>query len=173
MTEAGAAPPATNISYARNVKLSDEQVREIFRRVHTGEQGRQLAREFGVDATAVSNIKNRRSWTGLGCRKAANAIAEAAQDQRLQPRGQRGVCARPMRLRRSVANPQRQSGRLRTCWRTSPSALALLKGADAIRERREAGERVRVAESLESWERVSQARAIREAQLGKRSRRAR
>lgn len=49
-------------------KLSEEQVREILRRLEVGPylgQGVDLAREFGVTKYCISDIKTRRSWAHL------------------------------------------------------------------------------------------------------------
>lgn len=43
-------------------KLTEAQVIEIRRRRAAGEQGRSLAREFGVTESAICSIHNRRSW---------------------------------------------------------------------------------------------------------------
>jgi len=43
-------------------KLTDEQVRAIFKRVHFGESCASLAREYGVRAQTISSIKLRKKW---------------------------------------------------------------------------------------------------------------
>jgi hypothetical protein len=43
-------------------KLTNEQAREIYQRVHAGEQGLALAAEFGVTPALISAIKNERVW---------------------------------------------------------------------------------------------------------------
>lgn len=43
-------------------KLSDDQVREIKRRLAAGEQGKLLASEFGMSKATLSRIKNGASW---------------------------------------------------------------------------------------------------------------
>lgn len=45
----------------RNTKLTDEQVREIYRRVWDGEMQRDLAAEFGICRSKVSAIKARKT----------------------------------------------------------------------------------------------------------------
>lgn len=42
--------------------LNEEQVAEIRRRLADGERGRDLAAEFHVRETAISNIKHNRTW---------------------------------------------------------------------------------------------------------------
>lgn len=41
-----------------NAKLTAEQSREIYRRVHAGEEGHSLAKEFGLSDATISRIKN-------------------------------------------------------------------------------------------------------------------
>lgn len=53
-----------------NSKLAAWQVKEIIARASRGEKNTDLAREYGVTARAVSNIKHGRSWKRI-CRKAS------------------------------------------------------------------------------------------------------
>ena len=48
-----------------NAKLQESQVIQISHRVDSGEKIADLAREYGVTARAIANIKHRRSWTDL------------------------------------------------------------------------------------------------------------
>ncbi|WP_091217557.1 hypothetical protein [Paenibacillus sp. BC26] len=42
-----------------NCKLTDEEIREIYRRAHAGEKQTALSREFGISQPHVRMIKNR------------------------------------------------------------------------------------------------------------------
>ena len=50
-------------SKCANALLSDEQVRDIYRRAWAGEDQGEIAAEYGVGRTSVSNIKCGWSWT--------------------------------------------------------------------------------------------------------------
>lgn len=44
-------------------KLTESQVRTIIARLHAGERGRDLSREYGISETTVSCIKRGKTWT--------------------------------------------------------------------------------------------------------------
>ena len=48
-----------------NSKLTENQVREIFRRVHNGERQKKIAFDYGVDERVVSSIKVGKRWKHL------------------------------------------------------------------------------------------------------------
>ena len=54
--------PASAEQMARTRKLSDEQVREIRRRVANGERGSVLGREYGIDRSQVSRIAGYKTY---------------------------------------------------------------------------------------------------------------
>lgn len=45
-----------------NRKLSIDDVMQIVARARSGETGRSLAKEFNVEPSTISNIKNRKAW---------------------------------------------------------------------------------------------------------------
>ncbi|WP_369378748.1 NUMOD4 domain-containing protein [Lysinibacillus fusiformis] len=54
-----------NVCYGENhhqAKLTNDQVLEIYERVHKGEKGVSLAQEFGVYKSVISDIKRRKRW---------------------------------------------------------------------------------------------------------------
>ncbi len=53
---------AVNTRNQSTVKLNEELVREIRRRLSNGEQGKSLAIEFGVGVNAISDIKLWKTW---------------------------------------------------------------------------------------------------------------
>jgi hypothetical protein len=54
-----------NISRGRPKKLTEEQVREIKRRIADGESMSGIAREHGVSPSLISNIHRGKAWTHL------------------------------------------------------------------------------------------------------------
>ena len=54
-------------------KITDDQVLEIYRRVHRGENQYSLSDEFGVSQTTVSDIKRGHRWGWLTMRQSAVA----------------------------------------------------------------------------------------------------
>ena len=61
----GAAPPVLRGEDRPDAKLTEQDVREIRRRLSFGESQRSLAIRFGVSRTAVSAISSGRNWAWL------------------------------------------------------------------------------------------------------------
>lgn len=128
--------------------LTDKQVLEIYRRVHAGERGIALAREFGVTQCAVSSIKNGRKWRLITGHRPTDPT----------PR-------RPKTIINAVMTEPALT--LEQMLAHNPAALELLKLAEQRRAERKDAERARAAEMIERMERVDEARAKRKAQLGR------
>ena len=56
---------AENVRRGAATKLTRDQVREIYRRVHNGELQIALATEFGVCPSLISRIKLKKAWVGV------------------------------------------------------------------------------------------------------------
>lgn len=68
MTQATQAAVVTGLTVPANgeragmSKLTEDQVREIYRRAWAGEVERSIGADYGVSHSAVHQIKHRRSW---------------------------------------------------------------------------------------------------------------
>lgn len=50
---------------SRHAKLTEDDVREVRRRIEDGQSGRSIARSLGVKESCISAIKHRRTWAWL------------------------------------------------------------------------------------------------------------
>lgn len=73
-------------------RLAEAQVRDILSRLAAGERQRDLAREYGVDQTTLSDIERGKSWTHL--RLVAEAADRKHGNAKLTDDGARGVLVR-------------------------------------------------------------------------------
>jgi len=55
-------PPPRGPRTKQNAKLTEEQVREIYRRIWAGESGHKLAKEYGMSAGSIYSIKTGNTW---------------------------------------------------------------------------------------------------------------
>lgn len=46
-------------------KLTEKEVREIMKKIELGETQKSIAKDYGVDASCISNIKRKRNWGHL------------------------------------------------------------------------------------------------------------